>query len=73
VEEPPLIDVGHDHQAACWLAEAGDHHLPILDAIVPGTPIPPEVAAGTAAVAGDAAAGSAAAEDALESAETAAG
>ena len=56
VEEPPLIDVGHDHRAACWLAEAGDHHLPILDAIVPGTPIPPEVAAGGAAVAGDAAA-----------------
>jgi oligopeptide/dipeptide ABC transporter ATP-binding protein len=32
-EEPPLIEVGAGHQAACWLAEAGPRHLPILDAI----------------------------------------
>ena len=34
VEEPPLIDVGEGHQAACWLAAAGPRDLPILDAIV---------------------------------------
>jgi oligopeptide/dipeptide ABC transporter ATP-binding protein len=33
VEEPPLFDVGHGHQAACWLAEAGPLDLPVIDAV----------------------------------------
>jgi oligopeptide/dipeptide ABC transporter ATP-binding protein len=32
-EEPPLIQVGEGHAAACWLAEAGPRDVGILDAI----------------------------------------
>ena len=33
VEEPPLIEVGEGHQAACWLATAGPRDLPVIDAV----------------------------------------
>ena len=37
VEEPPLIEVGEGHQAACWLATAGPRDLPVIDAVAAGT------------------------------------
>jgi peptide/nickel transport system ATP-binding protein len=32
-EEPPLLDVGDGHRAACWLAQAGPRDLPVIDAV----------------------------------------
>ena len=32
-EEPPLLDVGEGHLAACWLAQAGPRDLPVIDAV----------------------------------------
>ncbi len=67
VEEPPADRRGPTvtRRRAGWPRPA-PRDVPILDAIVPGTPIPPEVAAGAAALAGEAAA-----DGAGESAETA--
>ena len=36
IEEPPLIDVGDGHAAACWLAQAGPRDLPVIDAVQAG-------------------------------------
>ncbi len=33
VEEPPLLEVAPGHKAACWLAQAGERDLPIIDAV----------------------------------------
>ena len=43
VEEPPLIQVAEGHQAACWLAQAGERDLPVIDAVAA---LPHEAVAG---------------------------
>ncbi len=36
VEEPPLVDVGDGHQAACWLATEPSRSLPVIEAAAGG-------------------------------------
>ena len=54
VEEPPLLDVGAGHQAACWLAEGG-RSLPVLPPHELGEVVQPGIAGPDAAGAAGAA------------------
>ncbi len=46
VEEPPLVEVGEGHRAACWLSGVGPRDLPVIDAVAAAIPagMPPPVA-----------------------------
>ena len=48
VDEPPLIEVGEGHRAACWLATAGPRDLPVIDAVAAGGGVPNEAASAPA-------------------------